>query len=427
MFTIKDHLEIKNNHLMIGGADTTVLAEQFGTPLYVTNESRVIGNFSAYRKAFPDADINYAAKANGSFAILRMLSLEGAGADVFSFGELYMALLAGIPREKILFNGNSKTDFELQKAVEIGIKVSVDSLDELHTLSKIADSLGKTVEIAFRVNPDVSPKTHPKISTGLRTSKFGIPSEEVVDAYKEANELPGILPAGIHCHIGSQILDTTPFTEATHKMMDLVEKITGLGINLKFVDMGSGLGIPYKKDEGQAPTPLDHAKAILPVFKERTKALGISPRLVLEPGRFIVADTTILLARVNTVKKAARNFVGVDAGFNLLVRPTMYDSYHHVVVANKANSKPEDTYTIVGPICETGDIFAKDRTLPHIEKGDLVALLDAGAYGFSMSSQYNGRPRCAEVLIKDGEADVIRSREDFVDLLNGQKLPARLM
>ncbi|CAG0988985.1 diaminopimelate decarboxylase [Methanosarcinales archaeon] len=427
MFTIKDHLEIKNNHLMIGGADTTVLAEQFGTPLYVTNESRVIGNFSAYRKAFPDADINYAAKANGSFAILRMLAREGAGADVFSFGELYMALLAGIPREKILFNGNSKTDFELQKAVEIGIKVSVDSLDELHTLSKIADFLGKTVEIAFRVNPDVSPKTHPKISTGLRTSKFGIPSEEVVDAYKEANELPGILPAGIHCHIGSQILDTTPFTEATHKMMDLVEKITALGINLKFVDMGSGLGIPYKKDEGQAPTPLDHAKAILPVFEERTRTLGISPRLVLEPGRFIVADTTILLARVNTVKKAARNFVGVDAGFNLLVRPTMYDSYHHVVVANKANSKPEDTYTIVGPICETGDIFAKDRTLPHIEKGDLVALLDAGAYGFSMSSQYNGRPRCAEVLIKDGEADVIRSREDFVDLLNGQKLPARLM
>jgi len=429
MFTIKDHLEIKNNHLMIGGADTTVLAEQFGTPLYVTNESRVIGNFSAYRKAFPDADINYAAKANGSFAILRMLAREGAGADVFSFGELYMALLAGIPREKILFNGNSKTDFELQKAVEIGIKVSVDSIDELHTLSKIADSLGKTVEIAFRVNPDVSAKTHPKISTGLRTSKFGIPSEEVVDAYKEANGLPGIVPAGIHCHIGSQILDTAPFTEATHKMMDLVEKITGLGINLKFVDMGSGLGIPYKKDEGQAPTPLDHAKAILPVFEERTKALGISisPRLVLEPGRFIVADTTILLTRVNTVKKAARNFVGVDAGFNLLVRPTMYDSYHHVVVANKANSKPEDTYTIVGPICETGDIFAKDRTLPHIEKGDLVALLDAGAYGFSMSSQYNGRPRCAEVLIKDGEADIIRRREDFEDLLNGQKLPARLM
>jgi len=427
MFTIKNHLEIKNNHLIIGGADTVALADKFQTPLYVTNESRVICNFSAYRKAFPDADIYYAAKANGSFAILRMLAREGAGADVFSFGELYIALLAGIPREKILFNGNSKTDFELQKAVEIGIKVSVDSLDELHTLSKIAENLGKTADIAFRVNPDVSPKTHPKISTGLRSSKFGIPSEEVVDAYKEANRLPGIAPVGIHCHIGSQILDTAPFTEAAHKMMDLVEKITGLGINLKFIDMGSGLGIPYMKDEGRAPSPHDHAKAILPVFEERTRALGISPRLVLEPGRFIVADTTILLTRVNTVKKAAKNFVGVDAGFNLLVRPTMYDSYHHVVVANKARSSAEDTYTIAGPICETGDIFARDRTLPHIEKGDLIALLDAGAYGFSMSSQYNGRPRCAEVLVKDGEADIIRNREDFVDLLAGQKLPARLM
>lgn len=426
MFTIKDHLEIRNNHLIIGGADTTVLAEQFGTPLYVTNESRVLSNFSAYRTAFPDAHIYYAAKANGSFAILRMLARQGAGADVFSFGELYMALLAGIPPQKILFNGNSKTDFELQKAVEIGIKVSVDSLDELHTLSKIADSLGKTVEIAFRVNPDVSPKTHPKISTGLRTSKFGIPSEEVVDAYQEANKLPGITPSGIHCHIGSQILDTAPFTEATQKMMDLVEKITGIGINLKFVDMGSGLGIPYEKGN-KVPSPREHAKAILPVFEERTRDLGISPKLILEPGRFIVGDTTILLTRVNTVKKAAKNFVGVDAGFNLLVRPTMYDSYHHVVVANKVKSEAEDTYTIVGPICETGDIFAKDRTLPHIEKNDILALLDAGAYGFSMSSQYNGRPRCAEVLVKDGEADIIRSREDFEVLLNGQKLPARWM
>ncbi|MFA4958101.1 MAG: diaminopimelate decarboxylase [Candidatus Methanoperedens sp.] len=427
MFTIKNHLEISGDHLIIGKVDTVSLAEEFGTPLYVTNESRVIENFSAYRKAFPDADIYYAAKANGSFAILRMLAREGAGADVFSYGELYMALLAGIPREKILFNGNSKTNFELQKAVDLGIKVSVDSLDELHTLSNLANEVGKKVEIAFRVNPDVSPKTHPKISTGLRSSKFGIPSEEVVSAYREASRLPGILPSGIHCHIGSQILETTSFTEATHKMMDLVEKVTDIGIDLKFVDMGSGLGIPYKKDEGPAPSPKDHAAAIVPIFKEKTKALGISPKLILEPGRFIVADTTILLTRVNTVKKAAKNFVGVDAGFNLLVRPTMYDSYHHAVVANKAASPAEESYTIVGPICETGDIFAKDRMLPHIEKGDIIALLDAGAYGFSMSSQYNGRPRCAEVLVKNGQADIIRTREDVQDLMGRQTLPARLM
>ncbi|VVB85839.1 Diaminopimelate decarboxylase [uncultured archaeon] len=426
MFTIKNHLEIRNNHLFIGGADTTELAGKYGTPIYITNESRIIENFSAYRKAFPDADIYYAAKANGSFAILRMLAKEGSGADVFSYGELYMALLAGISREKILFNGNSKTDFELRKAAELGVKVSVDSRDELHTLSEIAGSLGKTVEIAFRVNPDVSPGTHPKIATGLRTSKFGIPSGEVVDIYREASGLPGVMPAGIHCHIGSQILDTAPFTEATQKMMNLVEEVTALGIDLKFVDLGSGLGIPYKKDE-HAPTPADHADAILPVFQERTEELGISPKLILEPGRYIVGDTTILLTRVNTVKKAAKNFVGVDAGFNLLIRPTMYDSYHYAVVANRAASKPEEIYSIVGPICETGDVFARDRELPRIEKGDIVALLDAGAYGFSMSSQYNGRPRCAEILVKEGKSDVIRSAEDVGDLIAKQKLPARLM
>jgi diaminopimelate decarboxylase len=426
MFTIKNHLEIQNNHLIIGKADTTKLAEQYGTPLYITNETRVVENFNAYKKAFPDADIYYAAKANGSFAILSILAKQGAGADVFSYGELYMALLAGIAKEKILFNGNSKTDFELQKAVEIGVKVSVDSMDELHTLSEIAQKAGKEAEIAFRVNPDVSTKTHPKISTGLRTSKFGIPSEGVVDVYREASRLPGISPTGIHCHIGSQILDTSPFREAALKIMELVEKVTSLGIELKFVDMGSGLGIPYRKDEAQAPTPKDQADAILPIFKERTKALGISPRLVLEPGRYIVGDTTILLTRVNTVKKAAKNFVGVDAGFNLLIRPAMYDSYHYAVVANKASSPPEETYTIVGPICETGDILAHDRKLPIIEKGDLIVLLDAGAYGFSMSSQYNGRPRCAEVLVKDGVADVIRSKEDVEDLMAKQTLPARL-
>ena len=426
MFTMKNHLEIRNNHLIIGRADTTELAERYGTPLYVTNESRVIENFSSYKKAFPHADIYYAAKANGSFAILRILAKQGAGADVFSYGELYMALLAGIPREKILFNGNSKTDFELQKAVEIGVKVSVDSGDELHTLSQIAQKAKKEVEIAFRVNPDVSPKTHPKISTGLRTSKFGIPSEQVVGIYQEASELPGISPSGMHCHIGSQILDTAPFRDAMHKMMDLVEKVTALGIDLSFVDMGSGLGIPYKKDE-HAPTPQDHADAILPVFEERTSALGISPKLILEPGRYIVGDTTILLTRVNTVKKAAKNFVGVDAGFNLLIRPAMYESYHYAVVANKAASPPGDTYTIVGPICETGDILAHDRELPHIEKGDLIALLDTGAYGFSMSSQYNGRPRCSEILVKDGDADVIRGREDVEELMAKQRLPARLL
>ncbi|KAF5430341.1 diaminopimelate decarboxylase, partial [Candidatus Methanomarinus sp.] len=392
MFTIQNHLEKRNGHLIIAGVDTTNLTQEFGTPLYVTNEQRIRDNFNTYQKAFSHADLYYAAKANYNLTIMRILAQEGAGADVFSDGELYMALLAGIPGDRILFNGNSKTDRELAMAVETGVRISVDSLDELHALSRIASSGQKTVDIAFRVNPDVSPKTHPKISTGLKTSKFGIPHQDVVAAYKEAVELPGINPIGMHCHIGSQILDTSPFSEAINRMMDLVEQVTRLGVELEFLDLGSGLGIPYKKGE-MVPTPQDLADIVLPIFNKRSQAIGIKLKLIIEPGRYIVGDTTILLTTVNTVKTAIKKFVGVDAGFNLLIRPAMYDSYHHVVVANKVDAKVSGIYTVVGPICETGDILASDRELPVVVKDDIIAILDVGAYGFSMSSQYNGRPR----------------------------------
>ncbi|MDO9517563.1 MAG: diaminopimelate decarboxylase, partial [Methanosarcinaceae archaeon] len=385
MFTIKNHLQIENSHLTIGGVDSVELIEQYGSPLYVTNEERLRANYRRYKDAFPDADLYYAAKANANFTILRIMADEGAGADVFSDGELYMALLAGIPKEKVLFNGNSKSDRELLMAVKTGVRVTLDSLDELRTLSKIAKDEGAVVDISFRVNPDVSPDTHPKISTGLKTSKFGVPHEEVVRAYKEALDLPGVNPVGIHCHIGSQILDITPFAEAMTKMMDLVEQVTRLGAKLEFVDVGSGLGIPYEKGI-EVPTPQDLANLILPIFNERCKAEGISPKLVLEPGRYIAGDSTVLLTTVNTMKEAAKKFVGVDAGFNLMIRPAMYDSYQHVVVANKADAPVKDIYSIAGPICETGDILAHDRELPTIEKGDIIAILDAGAYGFSMSS-----------------------------------------
>ncbi len=426
MFTIKNHLQIENSHLTIGGVDSVELIEQYGSPLYVTNEERLRANFRRYSDAFPNADLYYAAKANANFTILRIMADEGAGADVFSDGELYMALLAGIPKEKVLFNGNSKSDGELLMAVKTGVRVSLDSLDELRTLSTIAKNEGAVVDISFRVNPDVSPDTHPKISTGLRTSKFGVPHDEVVRAYKEALDLPGVNPVGIHCHIGSQILDITPFAEAMTKMMDLVEQVTRLGAELEFVDVGSGLGIPYEKGI-EVPTPQDLADLILPIFNERCKAEGISPKLVLEPGRYVAADSTVLLSTVNTMKEAAKKFVGVDAGFNLMIRPAMYDSYQHVVVANKADAPVKDIYSIAGPICETGDILAHDRELPTIEKGDIIAVLDAGAYGFSMSSQYNGRVRCAEVLVNDGEVDVIRKRETYDDLLANQILPARFL
>ncbi|RLG22391.1 diaminopimelate decarboxylase [Methanosarcinales archaeon] len=423
MFEIEGHLECRHGHLFIGGADCVGIAEEFGTPLYVTHEQRIRDNLRTIKRAFPNAELLYAVKANGNLAIMRIIAQEGAGADVFSSGELYMALLAGFPKDKILFNGNSKSDEDLRGAVESGVMVSVDSMMELESLSMMADARGNEVKIAFRVNPDVSPQTHPKIATGLRTSKFGIPSEQIINAYERAVELPGVVPVGIHFHIGSQILSVSPFAEALEKVLGIVKELLNRGIELEFVDMGSGLGIPYEKDK-KAPTPQELADAVLPIFEEWCEENGVYPKLILEPGRYVVGDSTVLLTRVNSVKG---KFVAVDAGFNLLIRPVMYDAYHHVVVANKVDVPPDKTYTIVGPICESGDILAKDRRLPKIEKGDVIAVLDVGAYGFAMSSQYNGQPRCAEVLVQKGRAELIRRRETFSDLIHTQIVPERLL
>ncbi len=419
-------MQKESGHLVFGGVDAVELAETYGTPLYVTDEDRVRNNFRRYNSAFETADKYYAVKANGNLAILKILASEGAGADVFSGGELQLVKSAGIPMGKILFNGNSKSEEELRAAVDAGVKVSVDSQDEMRTLSAIAVAMEKEVEIAIRVNPDVSPKVNPKIATGLRESKFGIPFYEVIATCEDAKMLPNITLTGLHCHIGSQILDVSVFREATEKMMNLVEELYARGMELEFVDLGGGLGISHRKEE-KAPTPNDLADAILPTFDARLDSLGIKLKLVLEPGRSIVGPATILLSRVNTVKQAYKKFVAIDAGFNLFMRPVMYDAYHEVVVANKLNEQASVLCTVVGPVCESGDILAKDRMLPEVERGDLVAILNAGAYGFSMSSQYNGRPRCAEVLICDGKVDVIRSKESVDDLIRNQVIPPRLM
>lgn len=424
-YEIPGHLEVKGGRLHIGGLDTVELADQYGTPLYVTSEDRLRANYRRFAAAFPDTAIFFAAKSNNSLVVQRILAQEGAGADAFSDGEIYLARLAGIPAGKILFTGNSKTDAELAFAVEAGTMVSVDSHDELVALSRIASERGRTMDVAFRVNPEISGDTHPKLATGLRTSKFGIPRGEIVATYREAARLPGINPVGIHCHIGSQILEVGPYAETMSRMMDLAAGVSKI-VDLEFVDIGGGFGIPYQKDV-RAPTPQDYAKAILPVFRERCREIGISPELHVEPGRYIVADTTVLLARVNTVKKASSNFVGVDAGFNTLIRPAMYDAYHEAVVANRAGGKAAGTYTVAGPICESGDILARDRKLPAVKKGDLIALLDAGAYGYCMSSQYLARPRCAEVLVHDGAAELVRKRETYDDLLQNQLVPGRLL
>jgi diaminopimelate decarboxylase len=290
----------------------------------------------------------------------------------------------------------------------------------------MAAGLDTWAEVMFRINPDVSVKTHPKIATGLKTSKFGIPSDQVAQTYLAAMDLPNIEPVGLHCHIGSQILDISPFAEAMARMMDVTGEVLSAGGEVKRIDIGGGLGIQYHPDR-PAPNPVDLAKGILPIFNDRCQEMGINPKLILEPGRSIVADTTIMLAHVNVVKRAHTNFVAVDAGFNVLARPMLYDSYHHVVVANKAGRLAEEKYTVVGPICETGDILAKDRMLPKVESGDILAFFDAGAYGFSMASQYNGQPRPAEVLVSGDSAELIRRAEDYSALLAGQRMPPRLM
>lgn len=412
-------LSRRNGVLFVENVSTIHLAEKFGTPLYVTSKKRLEENIEAYKKAFPGCKVLYAVKANNNLAIMKLIASHGFGADVFSAGELYMAFLSGFRAEDILFSGNSKSDEEIEIGIDAGIKFSVDSLDELATINRIANEKGEKVEIAFRVNPDIDPKTHPKIATGLRESKFGIQIEEAKKAYEIATKLENIEPKGIHFHIGSQILDISPFVEALTKIGKLAIEIEELGVKLEFIDMGGGLGIDY---EGKgAPTPSDLANTILPVFEEIKKNLYSKVSLWLEPGRSIVGNTTILLTRVNAVKKGFRNFVAVDAGFNTLIRPAMYGSYHRILVANKEGE--EGVYTIVGPICESGDILAKDRRLPKIERGDLIAILDVGAYGFSMSSQYNGRPRCAEVLVESNKVAVIRERETFGDLIAKQKIP----
>jgi diaminopimelate decarboxylase len=429
MFGTKAHLRAINDHLFIEDVDSVGLAREYSTPLYVTSETRLRENIRAYHRAFPEADKYFAVKANGNLTILRILAREGMGADVFSGGELYLARLAGVPKEKILYNGNSKSEADHRMAMDAGIRMSVDSREELDFLAKTAQAGGREAEILFRVNPDVSPKTHPKIATGLKTSKFGIPAEQVAETYKKAMDMAGVLPVGLHCHIGSQILDTSPFAEAASKMMDIARAVLEKGGEIKMIDIGGGLGIQYHPDN-PAPTPEDLAQAVLPIFNDRCQDMGISPRLILEPGRSIVADTTIMLTGVNVVKRAHVNFVACDAGFNVLARPMLYDSYHHVVVATKAGQKAQEaqeTYTVVGPICETGDILAKDRKLPALERGDVLAFLDAGAYGFSMASQYNGQPRPAEVLVSRCDSELTRRAEDYSALLTGQRVPPRLM
>ena len=406
------YLSYKDGVLHIEGVSVEDLAEEYGTPLYIYSASYIRQRIREYRSAFKDALICYAVKANFNPEVIRVAGEEGAGADIVSGGELICALRGGIDPSKIVYAGVGKTEKELELAVEKEILMfNVESSDELYVLNEIAGRLGRKARVAIRVNPDVDPKTHPYISTGMKKSKFGIDFETAKEEYRVARELPNLEVAGIHCHIGSQILDVSPYREAVSKVADLWKELTDEGYEIRYIDIGGGLGIRYRPEDRE-PSPSELAEAVLPALE------GVSAKLILEPGRSVVGNAGILVTQVQFLKdKEIKHFVIVDAGMNDLVRPSIYDAYHHIVPVRKRNGD-HIIADVVGPICETGDFLARDRRIEWVERGDYLAVLSAGAYGFSMASHYNVRPRPAEVLVEKGSARLIREREDYDYILN---------
>lgn len=406
------------------------LAGEYGTPLYVYDgevvKKRYLNFKQAFSRVFGKVKVCYACKANTSLALCSLLKDMGAGADVVSAGELKTVLKVGVNPEDVIYTSNSKSTVDLQTAVEAGVTVNVDFLNELETLNQVAAKTGKTARISFRVNPSVNPKTHLKIATGLRESKFGLHIEGgiALEAFKKASKMRNVKIVGLHTHIGSQIQETLPFTEAAGRMLDFACELKDkLDIRLGFIDLGGGLGIPYRGGKTLQPEQL--ARAIEPAVKNGFKKMGYQPTLILEPGRYLVAESGVLLTTVNSVKKTPyKTFINVDSGLNTLIRPALYDAYHRVRVLGKKGASMK--CDIAGNVCESGDILAKDRKLPQVKKGDLIAILDAGAYGMSMASTYNSHPLPAEVLVRGSRIDLIRERGMQDDLYWRQKIPEDL-
>jgi len=417
-------LENRDGVLFIDGVSSLRLAEEFDTPAYVMSETRIRDNFRRVHEALSEnyskVRVYYSAKANTSLAILKILETEGAYLDAISPGEVYLALKASFPPERILFTGTNVRTDELKSLVESGVTINIDALSQLNRLLEFhVPEL-----ISIRANPEVGAGHHEHVTTAGKKAKFGIWEDDVVKAYSIAKNA-GVEKFGIHMHIGSGILTVEPFLHAGEKLLEIAGRVhREVDLEFEFIDFGGGLGVSYRPEE----KPLDpglYAQKILGLFKKRIAEHSLGePFFCVEPGRMTVCDAGVLLTAVNTVKATPfKKFVGVDAGFNTLIRPAMYGAYHPIVVANRLDETDEETYDIAGPICESGDLLARDRRLPRIHEGDLLAILNAGAYGFSMSSQYNSRPRCNEILVRDGEFAVVRERETFGKLLDGQKYP----
>ncbi|WP_260851494.1 diaminopimelate decarboxylase [Denitromonas ohlonensis] len=396
--------------LQVEAVPLTAIAEQFGTPTYVYSRAALTEAFQAYQHALAGrrASICYAVKANSNLGILNAFARLGAGFDIVSGGELQRVIAAGGDAAKVVFSGVGKTSDEMRQALDAGIRCfNVESAAELDRLAHVAAECGKVAPIAFRVNPDVDPKTHPYISTGLKNNKFGVAFDDALALYRKAATLPSIAIKGIASHIGSQLLDPAPAGEAAERVLTLVEQLAAEGITLAHIDIGGGMGIRYSDET--PPVADDYLAPVLKALAER------SEEILLEPGRSLVGNAGLLLTRIEYLKPGQeKHFAVVDAAMNDLARPALYDAFHEVVPVI-ARDLPAQTYDVVGPICESGDFLARNRAL-KVADGDLLAILSAGAYGMTMASNYNTRARAAEVMVDGKQCHLIRERENIADL-----------
>ncbi len=411
----------KGNELYAEDVPVRTLAEKYGTPLYIYSHGTVLRHFKAYDDAFSSFPhiICYALKANTNGAILRLLAKEGSGADIVSGGELFRALRAGIAPSKIVYAGVGKTDAEIKTALENRILMfNVESEDELRAIDRVAGRMKKKAPIALRINPDINAQTHPYISTGMKEHKFGISIDKALQNYRLANSLKNIEVVGVQKHIGSQITRLTPYVDALQRILLLFDELNRKKFNIRYLDIGGGLGISYLDEK--PPVPADLAKKLLPLVNGRKLTL------IMEPGRSIVGNAGILVTRALYLKKGeGKEFVIVDAGMNDLMRPSLYDAYHHILPVVK-NRRSKITADIVGPICESGDFLAKKRKIEKVQQGEYLAVMSAGAYGMSMSSTYNSRPQIAEVMVQGRAHGLVRRRSTHEDLVKDEVIPGFL-
>jgi diaminopimelate decarboxylase len=412
--------EYRNGELCCESTSLRTIADAVGTPAYVYSRATLLDNLGAYARAFAGQPhlVAYAVKANANLAVLATLARAGAGAEIVSGGELFRALKAGVPPKRIVYAGVGKSREEMRDALKADILLlNVESGAELALLDRVARELGARAPVALRVNPDVDPRTHPYIATGLRTSKFGIPIAQAPAEYARAAGLAGIEVVGVHMHIGSQLTSVAPIADALGRVAELVAALRRAGHAIRYLDVGGGLGVRYRDEEPASVE--EYARAVLAAVRP------LDVTLVLEPGRSIVATAGCLLARVLYTKETPdRRFVIVDAAMNDLIRPSLYDAYHEILPVRQAAARPARPVDVVGPVCESGDFLARDRALPEVADGELLAVMGAGAYGFVMASNYNARPRAPEVLVDGGRFAIVRRRESYEDLIAGETLEA---